>query len=144
MGQCFCKKWGLRGSEGEGSAEGFPPSDTSLVGQPLCITIRQPFLTIPKYGHFGQKMDFPIDFIFRKCNFLERARDDKNFELSYAQKSQVLVDLATKLSKKCYFGPKIWSKMTKFWSKLFLDPTVFLHIWKEQATTVRISLNTSF
>ena len=28
------------------------------------LTMRQPFLTIPNYGHFGQKMDFPIDFIF--------------------------------------------------------------------------------
>ena len=61
--------------------------------EPLCakksqlqtdITIRQPFWTIPKYGHFGQKMGFPIDFIFRKYSFLERARYDKHFELLYA------------------------------------------------------------
>ena len=48
------------------------------------IIIRQLYLTIQKYGHFGQKMDFPIDFIFRKHSFLERAHDDKHFELLYA------------------------------------------------------------
>ena len=67
------------------------------------LTIRQPYWTIPKYGHFGQKMDFSIDFIFSKYSFSERTRDDKHFELSYAHKSQFLADLATKLSKKCYF-----------------------------------------
>ena len=71
------------------------------------LTIRQPFLTIPKYGHFGQKMDFPIDFIFQKHNFSERARDEKNFEPSYAKKSQVMADLTSKLSKNCNFRPKI-------------------------------------
>ena len=48
------------------------------------ITIRQPYLTIQKYGQFSQKMVFPIDFIFRKYSFLERARYDKHFELLYA------------------------------------------------------------
>ena len=48
------------------------------------VTIGQPFLTIPKYGHFGQKMDFPINFIFRKHSSSERSRDDKRFELLYA------------------------------------------------------------
>ena len=43
------------------------------------LTIRQPYLTIPKYGHFGQKMDFPNDFIFKRYTFLNRARNDKNF-----------------------------------------------------------------
>ena len=62
------------------------------------ITIRQPYWTIPKYGHFGQKMDFPIDFIFRKYIFSERARDDKHFELSYAKKTQSLADLAAQMT----------------------------------------------
>ena len=67
------------------------------------ITIRQPYWTIPKYGHFGQKMDFPIDFIFGKYSFSERARDDKHFELLYAEKSQLLVILTAKFSKNRYF-----------------------------------------
>ena len=41
-------------------------------------------------------MDFPIDFIFRRCTFLNEALDNKNFERSYADKSQFLADLATK------------------------------------------------
>ena len=65
------------------------------------------------------------------------------FEI-YAQKSQVSADLATNLSKKCYFWPKIWPKMTKIWSKLFLDPSVFWHFWKEQARRDRMSSYTSF
>ena len=59
--------------------------------------MRQPFLTMPKYGHFGQKIDFPIDFIFRKYTFSKPARDDKNFELLYAPKAQFLSDLAAKM-----------------------------------------------
>ena len=66
-------------------------------------TARQLFLTISKYGHFGQKSNFPIDFIFQKHTFLEQARDDKNFEPSYAYQSQFLADLAAKMSKKRYF-----------------------------------------
>ena len=62
------------------------------------LTIRQPYLTISKYGHFGQKLDFPIDFIFRKHTFLERTRDDKNFELLYALIAQFLTDLALKMT----------------------------------------------
>ena len=50
-----------------------------------------------------KKMDFPSDFIFWKCTFLNRARDDKNFEPSYAYKSQFLADLAAKMSKKAIF-----------------------------------------
>ena len=49
------------------------------------LTMRQPFLTIPKYGHFGQKMDFPIDFILWNYTFSKRARNDNNFEPLYAQ-----------------------------------------------------------
>ena len=45
---------------------------------------QQPFLTIPKYGHFGQKINFPNDFILRKHTFLNKADDDKKFELLYA------------------------------------------------------------
>ena len=81
----------------------FEPLYAEKSHQEAGLTIRQPYLTIPKYGHFGQKMHFLIDFIFRKYTFLNRARNDKNFEPSYAQKSQVLADLATNLSKKCYF-----------------------------------------
>ena len=81
----------------------FEPLYVEKTQSQVGLTIRQPYLTIPKYGHYGQKMDFPIDFIFRKYSFSERARDDKNFELSYAQKSQLLVDLTAKFSKNCYF-----------------------------------------
>ncbi len=62
------------------------------------LTIRQPFLTIPKYGHFGQKINFPIDFIFRKYTLLKRTHDDKNFELLYAKKTQFLADLAAQMT----------------------------------------------
>ena len=62
----------------------FDPLYAGISYQQTGLTIRQPFLTIPKYGHFSQKMNFPIDFIFGKYSFLERARDGKNFELSYA------------------------------------------------------------
>ena len=62
------------------------------------ITIRQPYWTISKYGHFGQKMDFLIDFIFRKYTFLEKTRDDKHFELSYAKKTQSLADLVAQMT----------------------------------------------
>ena len=53
---------------------------------------------MPKYGHYGQKMHFPIDFIFQKHTFSKQARDDKNFELSYALISQFLADLALKMT----------------------------------------------
>ena len=53
---------------------------------------------MPKYGHYGQKMHFPIDFIFQKHTFSKQARDDKNFELSYALVSQFLADLALKMT----------------------------------------------
>ena len=62
------------------------------------LTIRQPFLTIPNYGHFGQKIDFPADFIFRKYTLLKRTRNDKNFELLYVQESQVMADLAAQMT----------------------------------------------
>ena len=45
-----------------------------------------------------EKIDFSIVFIFGKYAILERTRDGKNFELSYAQKSQVEADLESKLS----------------------------------------------
>ena len=67
------------------------------------ITIRQPYLTNPKHGHLGQKMDFSTDFIFGKYSFLERTRDDKNFEPLYARRTQFLADLAANLPKNCYF-----------------------------------------
>ena len=62
----------------------FEPLHAEKSQPQVGITIRQSCLTIPKYGQYGQKMDFPIDFIFRKYSFLERARDDKHFELLYA------------------------------------------------------------
>ena len=76
----------------------FEPLYAEKSQQQAGLTIGQPYLTIPKYGHFGQKMLFPIDFIFQKHTFSEQARDDKNFELSYAPISQVLADLALKMT----------------------------------------------
>ena len=62
----------------------FEPLYTEKSQPPAGLTMRQPFLPIPKYGYFGQKMDLPINFIFRKYIFSKRTRDDKNFELLYA------------------------------------------------------------
>ena len=76
----------------------FEPLYVEKTQSKVGLTTRQPYLTIPKYGQYGQKMDFPIDFIFRKYSFLERVRDDKHFELSYAQKSQVMADLVTEMT----------------------------------------------
>ena len=76
----------------------FEPLHAKKSQPQVGITIRQPYLTIPKYGQYGQKMDFPTDFIFGKYCFLERTRDDKNFELLYAPISQVLADLALKIT----------------------------------------------
>ena len=81
----------------------FEPLYVEKIQSKVGLTTRKPYLTIPKYGQYGQKMDFPIDFIFRKCTFLNEARDDKNFEPSYAYKSQFLADLAAKMFKKRYF-----------------------------------------
>ena len=81
----------------------FEPLYVEKTQSQVGLTTRQPYLTIPKHGDFGQKMDFLGNFIFRKYSFLERARDDEHFEISYASKSQVLADLASKLSKNGYF-----------------------------------------
>ena len=45
-------------------ARNFEPLYAEKTNVKADSTIRQPYLTIPKYGHFGQKMDFPSDFIF--------------------------------------------------------------------------------
>ena len=67
-------------------------------------------MTISKYGHFGQKIHFFIDFIFRKQTFSKQAHDDKNFALLYAPITQFLADLALKMT---IFDQILTKKMTK-------------------------------
>ena len=108
------------------------------------LTMRQPFLTIPNYGHFGQKMDFPIDFIFWHYTFSKKTRNDKNFERPYDQKSQYLADLATKSSKICYFWPEIWPNYDHKSIKKLFTYFIFWKFWKERVTTISGSSYTRF
>ena len=78
---------------------------------------------------------------FQSTLFLEniifrRARDDKNFELSYAQKSQLLVDLTVKFSRNCYFWPKIWPSYAYKSTKKLSNYFIFWQFWKERMTTI--------
>ena len=79
-------------------ARNFEPLYADISHLQAGLTTQQPFLTIPNYGHFGQKIEFPVDFIFRNYTLLKRARDDKNFELLYVQKTQSLADLAAQMT----------------------------------------------
>ena len=64
----------------------FEPFNAEKSQAEVGFNTEQPFWTIPNYGHFGQKFDFPNEFYFIKHTFLKKARDDKNFELSYVEK----------------------------------------------------------
>ena len=68
-------------------------------------------MTISKYGHFGQKIHFFIDFIFRKQTFSKQAHDDKNFALLYAPITQFLADLALKMTIFDQILTKKWPKI---------------------------------